>query len=105
VFFIRSCRSKKASCPTKLGEFLACGVPVVVNSGIGDMDEIVGGGGVGVVVKAFDEGAFTAARDSLHELRADPGLAARCRSVAEATFDAAKGATEFVAMAERIAAR
>ncbi len=105
VFFIRSCRSKRASCPTKLGEFLACGVPVVVSSGVGDMDGIVGGGGVGVVVDGFDGPASARARASLAALRADPGLPARCRAVAEATFDAAAGARAFVAMAERIAAR
>jgi glycosyltransferase involved in cell wall biosynthesis len=114
VFFIRSCRSKKASCPTKLGEFLACGVPVVVNAGIGDMDEIVTGGDrtggaaagpVGAVVKGFDPACFAAARVSLETLRSDPALPSRCRRSAETTFDAAAGAREFVALAERIAAR
>jgi len=105
VFFIRSCRSKKASCPTKLGEFLACGVPVVVNAGIGDMDEVVGGGRVGVVVRAFDPASFRDARASLAALRADPGLAARCRRAAEDGFDAVAGARAFVALAGGIAAR
>ena len=39
LFFIRSCYSKQASCPTKFGECLACGVPVVANGGVGDVGE------------------------------------------------------------------
>ena len=39
--FIKSCYSKKSSSPTKLGELLAMGIPVICNSGIGDVDTII----------------------------------------------------------------
>ena len=29
---------KIASCPTKFGEYLACGLPVIINKGIGDTE-------------------------------------------------------------------
>jgi glycosyltransferase involved in cell wall biosynthesis len=103
VFFIRSCRSKKASCPTKLGEFLACGIPVVINRGIGDTAEIVEGRRVGVVVDGFTSEAFDRARASLLGLRAEPDLALRCRREAEASFDARDGGRRFAALARGIA--
>lgn len=36
IFFIRPTFSKQASSPTKMGEIMAMGVPVIVNKGIGD---------------------------------------------------------------------
>lgn len=41
VFFILPAYSKMASSPTKQGEIMAMGIPVVCNSGVGDTDEIV----------------------------------------------------------------
>ena len=33
--------SKKASCPTKMGEIMNLGVPVICNKGVGDVEEIM----------------------------------------------------------------
>lgn len=41
IFFIKAAYSKKASSPTKQGEIMAMGIPLICNSGIGDTDEIV----------------------------------------------------------------
>jgi glycosyltransferase involved in cell wall biosynthesis len=41
VIFIRADTSKAGCSPTKLAELFACGVPVIANSGIGDMDRII----------------------------------------------------------------
>lgn len=41
VVFIRPGMSKAGCSPTKLAELFACGVPVIANTGVGDMDEIV----------------------------------------------------------------
>lgn len=38
---IKPCYSKIASSPTKIAEYLACGVPVISNKGIGDVDELI----------------------------------------------------------------
>ena len=63
ILFVRSAPSKRASAPTKLGEFLACGVPVILTPGIGDSEEIAGEGGV--VVREFSEEAYGAALDEI----------------------------------------
>jgi glycosyltransferase involved in cell wall biosynthesis len=36
--FIKPCLSKLASSPTKYAEYLGCGLPLIINSGIGDSD-------------------------------------------------------------------
>lgn len=41
LFFIKPAYSKMASSPTKQGEIMAMGVPVICNSGVGDSDHIV----------------------------------------------------------------
>ncbi len=105
VFFIRSCRSKKASCPTKLGEFLACGVPVITGPGVGDVEAIVGGGRTGMVIAGSGEADFAAARAGILRLREDAGLPGRCRREAEARFDAASGARRFSDLCRRMIAR
>jgi Glycosyl transferases group 1/Glycosyltransferase Family 4 len=41
IFFIKSYYSKKASSPTKMGEIMNLGVPIICNSGVGDVDVIM----------------------------------------------------------------
>ncbi len=50
IFFIRPTFSKKASSPTKQGEIMAMGVPLVCNAGVGDTDGIVENSFAGSVV-------------------------------------------------------
>ena len=87
VFFIKPVSSKLASCPTKFAESLACGVPVVINSGIGDTEEIVKEERVGVVIGGFSQVEYKKAFDELERLFADgEGLKRRCRLTAEKYF-------------------
>lgn len=41
IFFIKPSYSKKASSPTKMGEILGLGVPIICNAGVGDVGEIM----------------------------------------------------------------
>ncbi|OFZ53476.1 MAG: hypothetical protein A3D92_20335 [Bacteroidetes bacterium RIFCSPHIGHO2_02_FULL_44_7] len=61
IFFIRPTYSKKASSPTKQGEIMAMGVPLICNAGIGDTSEIVESQNSGTVIKEFTESAYIAA--------------------------------------------
>jgi glycosyltransferase involved in cell wall biosynthesis len=85
-FFIRPTPAKKASCPTKLGEALAAGLPVVTNRGIGDVDEVVQGDRVGVLIDDFHQVAYRDALRRLDVLLAEPDLADRCRTTAGRRF-------------------
>jgi glycosyltransferase involved in cell wall biosynthesis len=55
VSFILATYSAKASCPTKFGEMLAMGVPVIANAGVGDIAEIIHDTGAGAIVDGYDE--------------------------------------------------
>lgn len=55
VFFIKPTFSKSASSPTKMGELLSMGVPVLTNSGIGDVDQIVTKTQCGLLIHGFNE--------------------------------------------------
>lgn len=83
IFFIRPIFSKKGSCPTKLAESLACGLPVIINSGIGDYDELVKKGNVGVIVSEFSLDNYTHAVDELQKLLESKDLRNRCSRFAK----------------------
>ena len=51
VFFILPCYSKISSSPTKQGELMGMGIPIICNSGVGDVDEIVESYNSGYVVR------------------------------------------------------
>ncbi|HEX6193710.1 MAG TPA: glycosyltransferase [Chitinophagaceae bacterium] len=55
ISFIMPSYSKIASSPTKMGELLISGIPIVVNSGVGDVKEIMESYGTGVVLDDFSE--------------------------------------------------
>ncbi|MFA6078130.1 MAG: glycosyltransferase [Candidatus Omnitrophota bacterium] len=83
IFFI-SAYNKLGSSPIKMGEFLASGVPVIINPGVGDTEEMVRENRVGVVVKNFSENDYLNAVEELCKLKSDgEGLKARCRKTAE----------------------
>jgi glycosyltransferase involved in cell wall biosynthesis len=105
VLFIRPAPSKAASCPTKLGEILACGRPVVVNAGVGDVDDLVRGRRVGVVTDAPGPGAFARTRPELDSLLADPDLPERCRRAAEEDLSLEAGATAYLDLYAEVLSR
>ena len=53
VFFILPSFSKQASSPTKQGELMGMGIPVVCNAHVGDTESIVNGSGGGTVMPDF----------------------------------------------------
>ena len=87
VSFIRACYSKLSSSPTKIAEYLAAGLPVVCNAGIGDVDEVIEGDRVGVVLRDFDDESFARALKEVEALRAEGNLSERARASAERRFD------------------
>jgi glycosyltransferase involved in cell wall biosynthesis len=85
--FIKPCYSKRASSPTKVAEYLACGLPVVSNAGIGDLDDLFESERVGAIVREFTPKDYLGALDEINRLQSDQNLRGRCREVALARFD------------------
>lgn len=87
IAFIKRCLSKIASSPTKYGEYLACGLPLVINPGIGDSDALVDDWKVGVMVKEFDAKEYALAAKRIEEMAHNPETKLLTRSTAEQLFD------------------
>jgi glycosyltransferase involved in cell wall biosynthesis len=85
--FIKACYSKQASSPTKIAEYLACGLPVVSNAGIGDLDAIIKNEKVGAIIEGFDEKSYSKALQEVEQLRQAEGFSDHCRQTAKRLFD------------------
>ncbi len=91
LFIIKPLYSKISSMPTKLGEFLGCGVPCICNSGVGDMADIVNDRGVGIVLNSFDINEKKESILHLLKLIKDPAVKNRCRETALEYFSLEEG--------------
>ncbi len=91
VFFIKPVFSKQASAPTKLAEFLGCGIPCLSNAGVGDMAEVLEKDQVGIAISSFDDETMIAALKQLINLVEDPESSARCAASAQKHFSLDEG--------------
>lgn len=95
IAFIKRCFSKLASSPTKYAEYLACGLPLVINAGIGDSDSLVLEEKAGALVNEFTEAEYARAATCLETLMTDQeSTRVRTREVAERLFDVHKVGVE-----------
>jgi glycosyltransferase involved in cell wall biosynthesis len=92
---VKPAYSKVASAPTKVAEYLACGVPVLGNAGVGDVAPLLEGRRIGVALDGFDEDRLRAAVARLAELVLDSETAGRCRAAAEELFSLEGGVAEY----------
>jgi glycosyltransferase involved in cell wall biosynthesis len=87
--FIKPCFSKLASSPTKTAEYLACGLPLIINAGIGDSDALVTEENLGALVQDFNQREYERAaitiegfaRDAAQTRRRASEVAARIFNV------------------------
>lgn len=101
---IRPCFSKISSAPTKLAEYLGCGVPCVGNTGVGDMDMILNGRRVGVAIQSFDGEALRKAARSIVAMTREPDVAVRCRNAALDLFSLNSGVEAYRTIYQELAA-
>lgn len=83
LFFLSQGLSEHGCSPTKIGEYWACGLPVITTPNVSDTDEIIRRERVGVVVEEHSDEAYRRAFHELLNLLADPELSHRCRQAAE----------------------
>ena len=91
IFFLKPLFSKQAAAPTKLGEFLASGVPCLTNEGVGDMASIINEGRVGKTVNQFTDAAITKGILELIELTQQDDIITRCNNTARSHFSLKDG--------------
>jgi glycosyltransferase involved in cell wall biosynthesis len=88
--------SQLAASPTKVPEYLAAGLPVVCNAGIGDTDDLLNRERVGVIIESFDEESLSEAADKALALTLEPLMGERARRAARVHFDLSKvGGTRY----------
>lgn len=68
VFFIKPVFSKMASSPTKQGELMGMGIPIICNDGIGDTGSIIRDCEAGMVISGFTEQDYLAAAAHIEKL-------------------------------------
>ena len=86
--FIKPCFSKLASSPTKHAEYLGCGLPLIINAGIGDADALVTEERIGALVREFNLDEYANAAAVIEGFQGYPEQTRRrAREVAARLFD------------------
>lgn len=100
--FILPSNCALASSPTKVGEMLAMGIPIVANSGVGDIEQVMGEPGAGLLIPDLSDPNVDAAANAMWEHKADPPAA---RAAAEVWFSLDQGVVTYDQLYLKLAAR
>jgi glycosyltransferase involved in cell wall biosynthesis len=101
--FIKPCISKMASSPTKNGEYLACGLPLVINAGVGDSDALIDDWTAGVLIEEFTDNEYAEAGRAIEAIVTRPEVRQKARMVAEQLFDLNTiGTVRYVSLYQRV---
>jgi glycosyltransferase involved in cell wall biosynthesis len=82
--FVKAGYATASRSPTKIPEYLACGVPVIANRGVGDIDDLIERRRVGTLVENFSNDAYQRAVGEIGTLI---DTEERCRKTAIEEFD------------------
>ena len=105
VIFITPTVCRRSCAPTKLGELLGAGVPCIANAGVGDLERVLKGEGVGVVVPDFSAPALQAGVQALLRLTEESDIAERCAAVARRYFSLEQGVRAYDGLYTEVAGR
>jgi glycosyltransferase involved in cell wall biosynthesis len=97
LVFRRTSPTAIAASPTKFGEYLACGLPVISTPKIGDLEEIINSNKVGIVLSGYGKREYREAISKLLNLLEEGNtLKKRCRKVAEDIFSLKNGVNAYL---------
>src|SRR4029079_15456589 len=104
IAFYRPGTSRLGTSPVKLSEYLACGLPVVGNAGIGDSDGLINRENIGTLVQDFTAAAYSVAAATIAAYADAPDeIRRRTRAVAEKFFDVRQvGVERYARLYERV---
>ena len=102
---IKPCYSAIARAPTKLAEYLGCGVPCVSNDGGGDTRSIVEDNGVGIALTDFSESSLIREADRLLTVVDDPMTRSRCVDTARRIFSVDDGVATYLGVYAQLLGR
>jgi len=98
VFFFTADISKLGSCPTRMGELLGCGVPVLANPGVGDVGSIISENNVGVLINDESKEAVAQACEEFVKLISKDDISNVCRTTSEKLFSLSAGVQHYKAI-------
>ncbi len=101
ISLIRPVPSKRGSSPIKIPEYLACGLPVIVNAGIGDTDRLVARYAAGHVIADLNEDGLRRAGLAVRSLLDHNEMRANARRLAEAEYDVNTGVARYAEIYQR----
>ncbi len=93
---VRPDHAKRASAPTKVGEYLACGLAVAATEGVGDLKDHFEGSDVAITVAPSDEPGRIV--DRILETLETTDRVAKARALAEKHYDLETAVTGFAAV-------
>lgn len=99
LVFRRTSPTAIAASPTKFGEYLACGLPVISTPQIGDLEEIIKSNKIGVVLGGYGKTNYKEAISKLLSLlEGREAVRRRCRKTAEEIFSLDRGARTYLSV-------
>lgn len=99
IFFIKPSFSKQASSPTKQGEIMALGKPIVCNDNVGDTGFVINQYKAGIVLNQFSEETY---KEKVRELKQKSFDACSIRKGAEEFYSLQKGIASYEEVYRRI---
>jgi glycosyltransferase involved in cell wall biosynthesis len=99
IFFIKPSFSKQASSPTKQGEIMALGKPIVCNAKVGDTGFVIDKYNAGVVVHQFNEESY---KEKIGELKRRIFDPSGIRKGAEEFYSLEKGISSYQEVYRRL---
>ncbi|MFZ1702570.1 MAG: glycosyltransferase family 4 protein [Pyrinomonadaceae bacterium] len=82
--FVKATYATQSRSPTKIPEYLAAGLPIIANSGVGDVDSLIRDDSVGVLIDQFDRESYIDAIEQISQLG---DISEHCRETAVRRFD------------------
>ncbi len=100
IFFVKPTYSKKASSPTKMGELLGMGLPIIANTNMGDNDFLFENYPCGLLLKDFSEKTMQEVCLQINNLLEMPKN--ELRNTALAYFSLEKGVEKYAGIYEKL---
>jgi glycosyltransferase involved in cell wall biosynthesis len=105
IALVRQSPSKIASSAIKIAEYLACGLPVVVNRGLGDVDTEILEARAGHITRSYSSEELERTGDAVVSLLNDAGARHRARQLAESAYDLQAALRIYKELYARVATR
>ena len=87
IMFFSSNFAKIASCPTRFPESLSCGVPIITNKGLGDLEKILKSNNIGILIENHDHQEIEKAVTNSISFINNKEIKKNCRNLALKNFD------------------